>query len=89
MDNLPIWAVWIAAVAVGLAPGLAMLCAPMIARLIHRVASPGSDARAPTRATLLSKSHRSRACSSVIVMFAPNTEVLPELRRNSTVRGLR
>jgi hypothetical protein len=40
MDNLPTWAVWIAAGAVGVAPGLAILCAPAIARLIHRVASP-------------------------------------------------
>jgi hypothetical protein len=40
MDNFPSWAFWIAAMAVALAPGLAILCAPMIARLIHRVASP-------------------------------------------------
>jgi hypothetical protein len=39
MDNLPCWAVWIAATVVGLAPGLAILSAPMIARLIHRVLS--------------------------------------------------
>jgi hypothetical protein len=37
MDNLPIWAVRIVATVVGLAPVLAILCAPMIARLIHRV----------------------------------------------------
>jgi hypothetical protein len=40
MHNLPIWTVWIAATAVGLTPGLAILCAPVIAGLIHRVASP-------------------------------------------------
>jgi hypothetical protein len=40
MDNLPIWVVWIAATVVGLAPGLAILSAPTIARLIHCVASP-------------------------------------------------
>jgi hypothetical protein len=40
MDNLPAWAVWIAAGAVGVAPGLAILSAPMIARIIHRVLSP-------------------------------------------------
>jgi hypothetical protein len=40
MDDLPTWVLWIITVAVGLAPSLAILCAPMIARLIHRVASP-------------------------------------------------
>jgi len=40
MDNLPNWAVWIAATVIGLTPGLAILAAPMIARLIHRVTSP-------------------------------------------------
>jgi hypothetical protein len=40
MDNLPIWVIWIAALAVGLAPGLAILSAPMIAQLIDRVVSP-------------------------------------------------
>jgi hypothetical protein len=40
MDTLPVWAVSIVALAVGLAPGLAFLCAPMIAPLIHRAAAP-------------------------------------------------
>ena len=37
MDNLPAWAVWIAALAVGVAPGLAILRAPRIARLFYRL----------------------------------------------------
>jgi hypothetical protein len=37
MDNLPIWAAWIAAVAVGISPGLAILSAPAIARLLRRL----------------------------------------------------
>jgi hypothetical protein len=40
MDNLPNWAVWITATVVGLAPGLAILSAPMIARLLHRLFWP-------------------------------------------------
>jgi hypothetical protein len=40
MDNLPIWALWIITAAVGFSPGLAILSAPTIARLIHRVALP-------------------------------------------------
>jgi hypothetical protein len=43
MDNLPIWVIWIAALAVGLAPGLAILCAPMIARLRYRLLWPRLD----------------------------------------------
>jgi hypothetical protein len=35
MDNLPTWAVEVAAVAVGLSPGLAILSARSIARLLH------------------------------------------------------
>jgi hypothetical protein len=37
MDNLPNWAVWITAIVVGLAPGLAILSAP---RLLHRLFRP-------------------------------------------------
>jgi hypothetical protein len=37
MVYLPTWAVWIGALAVGVAPGLAILCAPAIARLLHRL----------------------------------------------------
>ena len=52
MDNLPVWAVWIAAVAVGVTPGLAILSAPMIARVIYRVASPRREvATKPGRET--------------------------------------
>jgi hypothetical protein len=40
MHNLRIWAVWIAATVVGLTPGLAILSAPMIARLLHRLLLP-------------------------------------------------
>jgi hypothetical protein len=36
MDNLPAWAVSIIAVAVGLGPGLAILSARSIARLLNR-----------------------------------------------------
>jgi hypothetical protein len=37
MDNLPDWVIKFAAVTVGLSPGLAVLSARSIARLIHRV----------------------------------------------------
>jgi hypothetical protein len=40
MDNLPSRALWIITAAVGLVRGLAILFAPAIARLIHRVALP-------------------------------------------------
>jgi hypothetical protein len=40
MDNLPDWAVSIIAVAVGLSPGLAVLSARSIARLLCRALSP-------------------------------------------------
>ena len=36
MDNLPTWVVTIAAVAVGLMPGLAIFSASSIAQLLHR-----------------------------------------------------
>jgi hypothetical protein len=36
MDTLPDWAVTIIAIAVGLSPGLALLSARSIARLLHR-----------------------------------------------------
>jgi hypothetical protein len=39
MDYLPTWVLWIAAAGVGLAPGLAILSAPMIARLLIRLLS--------------------------------------------------
>jgi hypothetical protein len=35
MDNLPSWALWIITAAVGVSPGLAILCARPIARLLH------------------------------------------------------
>jgi hypothetical protein len=40
MDNPPTWAVWIGVAALGLAPGLAILLAPRIARLLLRLLSP-------------------------------------------------
>jgi hypothetical protein len=40
MDNLPTWAVWIGAAAVGVAPGLAILLTPRIAQLLIRLLSP-------------------------------------------------
>jgi hypothetical protein len=40
MDNLPTWAVWIAAPAVGVALGLAILWALRIARLLYGLLSP-------------------------------------------------
>jgi len=40
MDNLPEWAASIIAIAVGLAPGLAVFSARSIARLIHRAPWP-------------------------------------------------
>jgi hypothetical protein len=40
MDSLPDWVFSIIAVAVGLSPGLAILYARRIARLIHRVLGP-------------------------------------------------
>jgi hypothetical protein len=39
MDNLLTWAVWIAAAAVGAAPGVAIFRAPTIARLLRRLLS--------------------------------------------------
>ena len=40
MDNLADWVVMVAAVAVGVCPGLAILCAGSIARLLQRVFQP-------------------------------------------------
>jgi hypothetical protein len=40
MDGLPAWALWIITAAVGVAPGVAILGAPAIARLLHRVLWP-------------------------------------------------
>ena len=40
MNDLPPWAVTIAAIAVGLVPGLAILSARPIARLIYHVLGP-------------------------------------------------
>ena len=40
MDNLPSWAVTIAAIAVGISPGLAILSAGSIAPLLYRVLGP-------------------------------------------------
>jgi hypothetical protein len=40
MDNLPLWVVTIAAAAVGLSPGLAILSARRIAQLINRALLP-------------------------------------------------
>jgi hypothetical protein len=40
MDNLPDWVVTIIAIAVGLSPGLAILSARSIARLLHRALWP-------------------------------------------------
>jgi hypothetical protein len=40
LENLPDWAVSIIAIALGLRPGLAVLSARSIARLIHRVPWP-------------------------------------------------
>jgi hypothetical protein len=40
MHNLPDWAVSITAAAVGLSPGLALLSARSIARLLHRALRP-------------------------------------------------
>jgi len=40
MDNLPPWALWIITAIVGIGPGLAILSARSIARLLHRVLWP-------------------------------------------------
>jgi hypothetical protein len=40
MENLPDWAASIIAIAVGLGPGLAVLSARSIARLLYRALSP-------------------------------------------------
>jgi hypothetical protein len=40
MDNLPIWALWPITLAVGVSPGLAVLSARPIARLIYHVLGP-------------------------------------------------
>ena len=44
MDTLPDWAVTIIAIAVGLSPGLALLSARSIARLLHRALWPRPEA---------------------------------------------
>jgi hypothetical protein len=44
MDTLPDWAVTIIAIAVGLSPGLALLMARSIARLLHREWWPRPEA---------------------------------------------
>jgi len=46
MDILPTWVAAIAAVAVGVSPGLAILSAGMIARLLHRALSLRPEAAA-------------------------------------------
>jgi hypothetical protein len=43
MDNLPDWVVSLIAIAVGLSPGLAVLSARSIARLIHRAVPPRTE----------------------------------------------
>jgi hypothetical protein len=43
MEHLPTWVVTIAAVAVGISPGLAILLAGSIARLLYRVLGPRSE----------------------------------------------
>jgi hypothetical protein len=49
MDNLPTWAVEVAAVAVGLSPGLAILSARSIARLLHLALRPWPEVAADLR----------------------------------------
>jgi hypothetical protein len=44
MDSLPEWAASVIAVAVGLSPGLAILSARSIARLVYRALSPRPEA---------------------------------------------
>jgi hypothetical protein len=51
MDNLPAWALWLVTVAVGLGPGLAILSARPIARLLHRALSPHDSGHRPVPAT--------------------------------------
>ena len=48
MDNLPDWAVTIITVAVGLSPGLALLSARPIARLLHAVLWPRREGQRAT-----------------------------------------
>jgi hypothetical protein len=45
MDNLPTWALWIITAAVGISPGLAILSAPSIARLLRRLLWPRPEVR--------------------------------------------
>jgi len=46
MDNLPLWATWLITVTVGISPGLAILSACPIARLLHRVLWPRPEVAA-------------------------------------------
>jgi hypothetical protein len=43
MDNLSSWTLWIITAGVGVSPGLAILCARPIARLLHGVLWPRSE----------------------------------------------
>jgi hypothetical protein len=49
MDSLPDWAVSIIALAVGLSPGLALLSARSIARLLHRALWPSPEVAPQSR----------------------------------------
>ena len=40
MENLPDWALWIITIAVGVSPGIAILSARPIARLIYHMLGP-------------------------------------------------
>jgi hypothetical protein len=52
MDSLPAWALWPITVAVGLSPGLAILSARPIARLLHRVLWPRPEVAPLSRVDL-------------------------------------
>jgi len=52
MGNLPIWALWPITIAVWASPGLAILSARSIARLLHRVLWPRPKKAAHSRRQL-------------------------------------
>jgi hypothetical protein len=62
MDNLPIWALWPITVAVGISPGLAILSARPIARLLHRALWPRPET-APLSGRDLARDEPARAAT--------------------------
>ena len=77
MENLPDWAVSIIAVAVGLSPGLAILSARSIARLIYHMLGPRPEVMRELRVGQRAMSRRARqlrGCDRVQAKADPTTQ---------------